>query len=173
MKPALRINRIQNVTLIPRGLSDAAATLTLHTPLKRSSALGFGVAHLGAADESAAQVDQSVELTTLDEFSKAAGLARMDLIKADIEGWEMRALKGGEAALKRFHPALYLEIDGGFLARAGDTPESLFEWLGALGYAGYTTPDLRAAPRWAGTGDYLFTAVPSANPIQVESPGWG
>jgi FkbM family methyltransferase len=159
MEPALRFNRIGNVTLAPVGLSDKAASLTLHTPLKRSTALGFGVAHLGPAGEKIpATVDQSVDLTTLDAFVAAAGFTRVDLIKADVEGWEMRALKGGENTLKRFHPALYLEIDDAFLARAGDTPDALFEWLGALGYSGYTTPNLQAAPRWIGAGDYLFTA---------------
>src|SRR5580692_2177234 len=47
MVPALRFNRIKNVTLTPLGLSDSVGCLTLHTPLKRSSALGYGVAHLG------------------------------------------------------------------------------------------------------------------------------
>jgi len=162
MEPALRLNRIDNVTLIPRGLSDTAATLTLHTPLKRSSALGFGIAHLGATGNSIATIDQTVDLITLDAFAEVTGLTRLDLIKADIEGWEMRALKGGEATLKRFHPALYLEIDDAFLARAGDTPESLFEWLGVLGYTGYTTPDLRTSPQWTGAGDYLFTVASRA-----------
>jgi FkbM family methyltransferase len=156
MEPALALNRIGNVTLSPIGLSDAPASLTLHTPIKRSSALGFGVAHLGAVGDGAAVLDQRVDLATLDAFVAAAGLTRVDLIKADIEGWEMRALKGGENTLRRFHPALYLEVDDAFLARAGDTPEALFGWLGSLGYKGYTTPELQAAPQWRGPGDYLF-----------------
>lgn len=161
MEPALQLNGIGNVTLVPIGLSDQATTLTLHTPLKRSSSLGFGVAHLGPAAQTTATIDQRVDLSTLDAFAETAGLARVDFIKADIEGWEMRALMGGENTLRRFHPALYLEIDDAFLARAGDTPEALFEWLGALGYRGYTTPDQRPAPRWTGPGDYLFTAITS------------
>jgi FkbM family methyltransferase len=159
MAPALRLNRINNVTLTPMGLSDVAGTLTLHTPLKRSGALGFGIAHLGAHETGAAQIDQAVALTTLDEFAGAQRLAWLDFIKADIEGWELRALKGGEATLRRFMPALYLEVDAAHLARAGDTPADLFEWLGALGYRGFATPDLEAAPSWSGAGDYLFVAA--------------
>ena len=164
MAPALRLNRIGNVTLMPLGLSDTAQTLTLHTPLKRSGALGFGIAHLGGEAAGAAQIDQSVTLTTLDEFTRAHGLSRLDLIKADIEGWELRALKGGEATLRRFMPALYLEVDAAHLARAGDTPTDLFEWLGGRGYRGFATPGLKAAPRWSGAGDYLFLPSDPALP---------
>ena len=160
MEPALGLNGIKNVTLNPVGLSDVAATLALHTPIKRSRALGFGVAHLGEAGEARTTLDQMVDLTTLDAFTQSRGLTRIDLIKADIEGWEMRALKGAERTLRRFQPTLYIEIDGAYLARAGDSPDALFDWLGSLGYRGYSTPDLRPAPDWAGVGDYLFTAEP-------------
>jgi FkbM family methyltransferase len=159
MAPALRFSRIRNVTLSPAGLSDAPGRLTLHTPLKRSTALGYGVAHLGTGGDGGAAIDQTVELTTLDAFATLKGLERLDFIKADIEGWEMRALKGGQDTLARFRPALYLEIDGALLSRAGDSPGALFDWLGALGYRGFSTPRLRPAPRWAGAGDYLFTTA--------------
>ena len=154
MEPALRINRIGNVTLIPMGLSDAAGEVTLHTPIKRRRSLGFGLAHLGGNDGPA--LDQRIALTTLDAFAERQEMGRLDFIKADIEGWELRALKGGEATLRRFAPALYLEVDGACLARAGDTPEGLFVWLAALGYQGFTTPEARPAPAYEGRGDYLF-----------------
>jgi len=159
MVPALRFNRISNVTLTPVGLSDSVGRLTLHTPLKRSSALGYGVAHLGFDGADGATFEQTVNLTTLDAFAAQQDFSRLDLIKADIEGWEMRALKGGQHTLTRFRPTLYLEIDGALLARAGDSPEALFDWLRALGYRGFSTPDLTPAPRWAGPGDYLFTTA--------------
>jgi FkbM family methyltransferase len=156
MSPALKLNHIGNVTLIPMGLSDAPATRTLHTPLKRSSALGYGIAHLGDGETRGPTLDQAVGLTTLDVFVEREGLARLDLVKADIEGWEMRALVGGERTLRRFRPALYLEVDEACLARAGDTPAALFDWLANLGYRAFTTPDRLPAARWVGGGDYLF-----------------
>jgi FkbM family methyltransferase len=157
MMPALKFNLIRNVTLTAAGLSDANGRLALHTPLKRSTALGYGVAHLGAKGGDASTVEQMVNLTTLDSFSSRAGLVRLDLIKADVEGWELRALKGGRQTLARFRPALYLEVDETLLARAGDSPEQLFDWLGELGYRALSAPDLAPTPRWSGPGDYLFT----------------
>jgi len=157
MAPALRLSGLTNVTLIAKGLSDAPGEMTLHTPLKRSGSMGFGIAHLGRRDEPGPTVEQSVEVTTLDTFASAQGLARLDFIKADVEGWELRALKGGEECLRRFAPALFLEVDASFLARAGDTPGALFEWLAALGYGAVRVPGLGPAPTYAGAGDYLFT----------------
>lgn len=159
MAPALWLNRIANVTLVAKGLGDAPSRLTLRTPIKRSTALGYGVAHMGGAEETGRTYDQTVEVTTLDAFAEERDLRRVDFIKADIEGWEMRALSGGERLLKRFRPALYLEVDDRFLARAGDTPRALWDWLGALGYVARSTPDLAPAPTWRGAGDYLFTVA--------------
>jgi FkbM family methyltransferase len=155
--PALAFNRIANVTVVPRGLSDGASEAVLHTPLKRSSAWGFGTAHLGAAVAGAA-ADQTVALEQLDDFAARQGLDRLDFVKADIEGWEMRALVGGEQTLVRFKPALFLEVDGALMARAGDTPDGLFAWLAERGWRAYRSPTLEPAPVWSGAGDYLFVA---------------
>lgn len=154
MAPALRWNGVGNVALIPLGLGDRPGETTLHTPIKRGRSLGFGIAHLGA--DGGPVFDQTVRLTTLDAFVAERAFTRLDFIKADVEGWEMRALMGGETVLRRFSPALYLEVDEACLARAGDTPGALFAWLSALGYRGFTTPDLSPAPAYTGPGDYLF-----------------
>jgi FkbM family methyltransferase len=157
MTPALRLSGLKNVTLIAKGLSDTPGEMTLHTPLKRSGSMGFGIAHMGCREEAGPTVDQIVEVTTLDAFAQAQGLTRLDFIKADVEGWELRALKGGEGCLGRFAPALFLEVDAPFLARAGDTPGALFVWLASLGYGAVRIPSLIPAPAYAGAGDYLFT----------------
>jgi FkbM family methyltransferase len=152
---ALAFNRLANVTVVAAGLSDRPGAAVLHTPLKRSTALGFGVAHLGAAGGTG-DIDQTIELVTLDDLAAREDFGRLDFIKADIEGWELRALKGGEATVRRFRPALYLEVDEALMVRAGDTPQDLFRWLMDLNYAAFTTPGLSPTPAWTGVGDYLF-----------------
>jgi FkbM family methyltransferase len=158
MSPAVACNGPRNITLIPSGLGEQAASLVLHTPLKRSHSLGFGTAHLGVG--AGPTVDQTIDVTTLDAFAQSRALSRLDFIKADIEGWELRALKGGEATLRRFLPALYLEVDEALMQRAGDTPDGLFNWLAAIGYRAFTTPAMQPVTAHAGAGDYLFVAEP-------------
>ena len=45
-----------------------------------------------------------VALTTLDTVVAALGLDRVDFIKADIEGWELRLLHCSTQTLRRFRP---------------------------------------------------------------------
>lgn len=155
LRPALAVGGRGRVEIVAAGLSDEAGEMVLHTPIKRRGGLGFGAAHLGAS-EAATVVEQTVTLTTLDAFARARGLTRLDFIKIDIEGWELRALTGGRQTLARFRPALYLEVDAAMLARAGDTPDALFGWLRELGYGAIRMPELVPVEGYAGPGDYLF-----------------
>ena len=153
--PALRLNRMRNVRVHPAGLSDSPGQMVLHTPIKRRGGMGFGVAHLGPGG--AGDVSQTVELMTLDDFAARQGLARVDFIKADVEGWEAHMLRGGVGTLARFHPALYLEVDGDLLARAGESPGEIWRILTPLGYRARIAPGFTPVEAYAGKGDYLFT----------------
>jgi hypothetical protein len=71
---------------------------------------------------------------SLDDFIFKAGIKRVDFIKADIEGWELQMLMGAQMTLKRFRPAILIELDEHHLARAGGTLESAWSFLTGLGY---------------------------------------
>jgi FkbM family methyltransferase len=132
LRRVVALRRLRNVEICPFGLSDRAATETLHVPLKRSGSMGFGLSHFGA--ETRASIAEAVTLSTIDAFAAERTLARLDFIKADIEGWEMRMLAGGAATVARFRPALLLEVQAAHLARAGDKPEALWRFFAELDY---------------------------------------
>ena len=91
------------------GSGSELGTLTL--PVKSRGGLGFGLAHLGAPQNRWDAIAQElVALTTLDAVVAVLGLDRLDFIKADIEGWELRLLHGGQDTLRRFRPRLMLEF---------------------------------------------------------------
>lgn len=73
-----------------------------------------------------------VEATTLD--IALVGLARCDVIKMDIEGAELRALKGAEQILARFRPMIVLEVFDAALAGNGATVDDVFAWCAARSY---------------------------------------
>jgi len=147
LRRVVALKRLRNVEICPMGLSDRAHSETLHVPVKRSGSMGFGLSHLGA--EGRANVGETVTLTTLDAFAAERKLARLDFIKADIEGWEMRMLAGGQAAIARFRPALLLEVQAAHLARAGDTPGALWQFFAGLDYDAEHVRAERAAIRLA------------------------
>lgn len=69
-----------------------------------------------------------VRTRTIDALVGEAALPRIDFIKMDIEGSELAALKGGEAALRRWRPRLAISLY--------HRPEDMFTiplWLDALG----------------------------------------
>jgi len=49
---------------------------------------------------------EAIQLTTIDAVVRELGLQRLDVIKMDIEGAEVRALRGARQTLARFRPRL-------------------------------------------------------------------
>jgi len=157
----VRLRGLGPVEIVPAALGAETASLTLTTPVKANGGLGFGLAHLGAGEGPSRT--ETVPVWTLDAFVARRMLARVDFVKADIEGFEGRLLAGAGETLRRFRPGLLLELDAARLARAGDAPGPIFAQLSALGYqAQRLDPDgaLRAVGDPNAPGDFLFTARP-------------
>lgn len=67
----------------------------------------------------------------------AVGRCMLDpptLIKLDIEGWEVRALRGAERTIRERRPIIVCEVNRGALERAGTSPEELRALLTGYGY---------------------------------------
>jgi FkbM family methyltransferase len=135
LRTVVWLHGLSNVAVVPMALGSEARLDTLTIPLKRSGSFGFGLSHLGKPSERWRAVAQEiVALTTIDDVVKTLDLDRLDFIKADIEGWELRMLHGAENTLRRFRPRLLLELSGAALARAGDRLDDAFAFMTARGY---------------------------------------
>jgi FkbM family methyltransferase len=70
----------------------------------------------------------------IDTYLKDKGVDRVDLLKLDIEGYELTALRGAECALRdRRIKAIYFEYFEKFLVRVAP-PAKLIEFLESLSY---------------------------------------
>lgn len=159
LQRALAWNRVRNVSVVATGLSDSAGEAVLSTPIKARGGFGFGLASLGGTSGGRASSDQTVPLQTLDAFAAAERLTRLDFLKADVEGWEIHVVRGGIETLRRFRPALFLEVSDEALARAGETPDTLWALLTPLGYQALKAPDFAPVAAFDGASDYLFVAA--------------
>ncbi len=65
-----------------------------------------------------------VNLVTLDEYMKEVSKAPIHFIKCDVEGHELKALKGMSSLLREFHPKLSIEI-----TVSGNQRKELFKLL--------------------------------------------
>jgi FkbM family methyltransferase len=166
LRAAVWARRLGNVEIVPVALGDAARVERLHIPLKASGAAGFGLSHLGEPESRWPRVAaELVAQTTIDELAGALALDRLDFIKADIEGGELRMLEGARQTLDRFRPRLLIELSNTHLARAGDGVEGAFAFLAARGYRAFTFAGngWAAAVKMSDDGDFWF--FPAGDPL--------
>jgi FkbM family methyltransferase len=101
----IRLNHLTSVQVRKLGVGSLPGSGTLRYAPQMA---GGGTLHPNAI----APVSQHVDITTLDRDIAAAALPAPDLIKIDIEGWELEALEGARATIAAHHPALFLEMHG-------------------------------------------------------------
>jgi len=76
-----------------------------------------------------------VSMETLDSFLERQGIEKVDAIKIDVEGAELKVIRGARKLLSRpDKPLLMLEINPLALKAAGTTPEELFSAVLSFGY---------------------------------------
>jgi FkbM family methyltransferase len=97
-------NLAGSVTLVPAALSDQITTL----PFMESKYLA-GSHVLDSGDKRAPT--GHIETVTLDALAQKLALNRIDLVKLDIEGYELDALKGAAAVIRDFAPIFVIEIN--------------------------------------------------------------
>lgn len=132
-----RQNGLANVTLVNKGCSDRAGTMEMTVPLQRSGSSDDLQAHLSlrggtGSSESPESVEVACEITTLD--STLDGVKGISLLKLDIEGAELLALRGATGLITRERPAIICEVDTSFLEGFGQRPGDVIEFLGQWDY---------------------------------------
>ncbi|MCP5559318.1 MAG: FkbM family methyltransferase [Verrucomicrobiaceae bacterium] len=75
-----------------------------------------------------------VPMQRLDAFVKERGIGRIDAIKMDVEGAELKVLAGAEESLRKWRPALLIEVNPVALARHDASAVMLGERLQEIGY---------------------------------------
>jgi FkbM family methyltransferase len=126
----VEINRFSWVEVRAEALGEAEATGTLLT----FDGDGAGLSSFAPANSAGAR-DEEVRITTLDRFfSRHAATIR--LVKLDLEGAEVRALRGASELLAS-GPDLIVELEPSHLRRQGDSAEELVRLLEAAGYQIY------------------------------------
>ena len=113
----LALNEIANTRALQKAVGDRVGETKVQA-VSYGENFNYGSVQVGVAE------GETVELVTIDSLN----LSRLDLLIADVEGYEEAVLIGAEQSIHRFHPSLYLENN--IRAKSPDLLSRLF----SLGY---------------------------------------
>lgn len=119
---------------------DTGDGILYHTPDGRQE-----LASLERTAESD-EVGTTIPTTRLDDYARANDLTTVDLLKIDIEGHELPAIRGLGEWLERAKPALLVEV------LTEDSGAAVWEILRPLGYEAYRVSDTDGLLAEAGIG---------------------
>lgn len=124
------VNDILNISLYNYGLGNKAEVLPI-----------YGNDNIGASsvftNENRKKI-QDIKVLRLDDVYKQIGINNCDLVKIDVEGYELEVLKGGENFFKKYKPKIILEYTPFFYDKKDpNISKEIIQLLFSLGYALY------------------------------------
>jgi FkbM family methyltransferase len=123
----LSLNEFKNVRLFEQGFGAEKGSFLLGSPNARNSGEDQIL-------QDAGQIGIAVQITTMDDFVLEQGIERLDLVKIDVEGFEMNVLRGAEHTVKKLRPQFFIELDDKNLRQQQSSAKELVEWLEQRGY---------------------------------------
>lgn len=128
----VRLNRLDQVEVVKAALSDRGGT----APLRVGEDNHAGHNTLGEfAYQIATARYEDVPLVRLDDAVREHDIARVDVMKIDVEGHEAALLRGAQGVIERDRPVLLIEVNEAALTKQGTSTGAVLEWLTGLGYS--------------------------------------
>ena len=116
----IKINNLDNIKIHQKVISDKNGIETIY--------FNKGTVSASINEEFSLKNKFDIESTTIDEICSKS--LKINFIKLDIEGAELKALKGAKLTLEKFKPILSLEVDE-------NSYNKIFEYLRFYNYNSY------------------------------------
>jgi FkbM family methyltransferase len=123
----IRLNDDADINVLPYALGDTEAiyNMEVRNPFNRG---GNRITSKIGNDTI------NVDVKLMDNVRELKELNHIDLVKIDVEGYELKVLKGGEQLLRKFKPILFIELHDDNLKDQGDSATDLIMFLETIGY---------------------------------------
>ena len=132
----LLLNNFQNIYLEKMALSDTNEEKKIHRATSPES-MPFKASWDKKKHGPKYRSVDVIKFKKLDDYYLEHKLTKLDLIKIDVDGYELRVIKGGKKTLTKFKPIMIIEL-GITVERIGDTLEELIQTLVDIGYSFYS-----------------------------------
>ena len=125
----IELNKIDNIHPNKLGIMDDNKTIELFLSSKEN----LGMSSIFHHDTESGEKEK-VEAVKLDDFITDYDIGKVSVIKIDIEGAEIFALKGMVNTLKKFRPVLLIEISENVLRGHTVSERDVFNFMRDIGY---------------------------------------
>ncbi len=131
----IRLNHLENVTVFNRGIGDFESYIELACDPRMPGAASGDPAIVSQVRESLAEAQTlKIAVVRLDDEIERHHLPLPDLVKIDIEGMELRAMRGMPNLLASHRPHLYLEMHGATEREKERKAAAIIDFLYLAGY---------------------------------------
>ena len=139
----------KNVELVEKGCGEERGVVSFTVPVMETGAISAGLVHMTGRNDSRpgrethARFPQTrsieCEVVTIDDY--LPGLERLSLLKCDVEGADLYALRGARRTLEEHKPVVIVEITPWFLEGFGLSVADVTGFFDELGYRCYRYDD--------------------------------
>ncbi len=160
------LNAFSNLSLEKIALSDAnrahqEVAFATSWPLSGIDEALLHPLHGGYAEKDV------VDFMTLDEYIRTRKVGRIDFMKIDVDGYELKVVRGATETLALWKPVMIMELGNAGLAQVGDHIEDLVSLLSDLGYRFFAERDLQEYPSIGA----MLSAIPEKSTMNVVLSG--
>ena len=133
LRKNIEASQAKDILVVPMACADKEGTLTLFAA-SQSNTGSTSLSQANATQYGLVEKSYQVPVRTLDAILREAAVSRVDVVKIDVEGAEQLVLSGALDTIKRFRPAVLIELDDLLLAPMGSSASAITEFLSAQGY---------------------------------------
>ena len=126
----LKLNSLRNVYAFQSGLGSRKEKKMLYHVYEQNS----GANRFLDQEPVDAYRSELAEVQVFDVVVDTLPLTKIDLMKIDVEGFELFVIQGARESIRRYRPILFVELAEVNLAQQRCSPQQLMDYIEELGY---------------------------------------
>lgn len=136
----LKLNNFKNIILKRKGLGNENIKTKLFKVNEQNAGMNRILDNSSKNDTDKFDFEE-IAVVRFDDFVIKNNFPQIDLIKIDVEGYELKVLIGAQNSLERYKPTLFIELDDNNLKDQKDSAHKLILFLENLQYKIYKADD--------------------------------